>query len=186
MRFLDAIEHPERFETGLERLAARPPALPSAGRSIQSATRSRISAAGSRVSIVGCRPTPDNRSASTSTAPTATPRITDRHPSEPCPYSRPSPPPPVDGPPTVPPRPYPIKDHNNENAAQGQYLHGIQHRLRRRVGRHPFRHADPTDSHSRSAIRLMCLGWWIGWTSATIARVVYPPPKKRRSTVTTT
>jgi hypothetical protein len=43
-----------------------------------------------------------------------------------------------------------------------------------------------TDSHTRSAIRLMCLGWWIGWTSATIARVVYPPPKKRRSTVTTT
>jgi hypothetical protein len=29
MRFLDAIEHPERFETGLERLAARPSVLPS-------------------------------------------------------------------------------------------------------------------------------------------------------------
>ena len=22
-------------------------------------------------------------------------------------------------------------------------------------------------------------GWWIGWTSATIARYVYPPPKSR-------
>jgi hypothetical protein len=22
-------------------------------------------------------------------------------------------------------------------------------------------------------------GWWIGWLSATIARAVYPPPKKR-------
>ncbi len=25
------------------------------------------------------------------------------------------------------------------------------------------------------------LGWLIGWTSATIARLVYPPPKKRSS-----
>jgi hypothetical protein len=25
------------------------------------------------------------------------------------------------------------------------------------------------------------LGWLIGWTSATIARLVYPPPKKRPS-----
>ena len=23
----------------------------------------------------------------------------------------------------------------------------------------------------------VCGGWWIGWTSATIARAVYPPPK---------
>lgn len=22
-------------------------------------------------------------------------------------------------------------------------------------------------------------GWWVGWTSATIARYVYPPPKSR-------
>lgn len=22
-------------------------------------------------------------------------------------------------------------------------------------------------------------GWWLGWTSATIARFVYPPPKSR-------
>ena len=25
--------------------------------------------------------------------------------------------------------------------------------------------------------RLIGAGWWIGWTSATIARSVYPPPK---------
>jgi hypothetical protein len=25
------------------------------------------------------------------------------------------------------------------------------------------------------------LGWLLGWTSATIARVVYPPPAKRKS-----
>jgi hypothetical protein len=24
------------------------------------------------------------------------------------------------------------------------------------------------------------MGWWSGWTSATIARVSYPPPKKLR------
>lgn len=42
-----------------------------------------------------------------------------------------------------------------------------------------------TDSQTRNTIRLTCLGWWIGWTSAAIARVVYPPPKKRRSIVTT-
>lgn len=25
----------------------------------------------------------------------------------------------------------------------------------------------------------VCGGWWLGWTSATIARYVYPPPKSR-------
>jgi hypothetical protein len=35
-----------------------------------------------------------------------------------------------------------------------------------------------TDSETRSAIRSFCVGWWSGWTSATIARVVYPPPKE--------
>jgi hypothetical protein len=29
-------------------------------------------------------------------------------------------------------------------------------------------------------ILMAFIGWVIGWTSATIARVVYPPPKKRR------
>jgi hypothetical protein len=24
----------------------------------------------------------------------------------------------------------------------------------------------------------MCVGWWSGWTSATIARLSYPPPEK--------
>ena len=27
----------------------------------------------------------------------------------------------------------------------------------------------------------VCGGWWIGWTSATIARYVYPPPRSRRA-----
>jgi hypothetical protein len=35
-----------------------------------------------------------------------------------------------------------------------------------------------TDSETRSAIRSFCVGWWSGWTSATIARVVYPPPNE--------
>jgi hypothetical protein len=35
-----------------------------------------------------------------------------------------------------------------------------------------------TDSETRSALRLFCVGWWSGWTSATIARVAYPPPKE--------
>lgn len=35
-----------------------------------------------------------------------------------------------------------------------------------------------TDSQTRNTIRLMCAGWWLGWMSASIARVVYPPPKK--------
>ena len=25
----------------------------------------------------------------------------------------------------------------------------------------------------------VCAGWWMGWTSATIARYGYPPPKSR-------
>ena len=27
-------------------------------------------------------------------------------------------------------------------------------------------------------LRTTCAGWWMGWTSATIARVAYPPPKQ--------
>ena len=40
-----------------------------------------------------------------------------------------------------------------------------------------------TDSQKRNTIRLMCAGWWLGWTSAGIARVVYPPPKKPKPEV---
>jgi hypothetical protein len=42
------------------------------------------------------------------------------------------------------------------------------------------------NSHTQRTFWLVSLGWWIGWTSATIARAVYPPPNKRRSTTTTT
>ena len=34
------------------------------------------------------------------------------------------------------------------------------------------------DPEARNTLRLSCIGWWSGWTSATIARVSYPPPKK--------
>lgn len=34
------------------------------------------------------------------------------------------------------------------------------------------------DSQTRNTLRLVCSGWWIGWTSATIARIGYPPPKQ--------
>jgi hypothetical protein len=37
----------------------------------------------------------------------------------------------------------------------------------------------------RDQIQTTCAGWWMGWTSATIARFVYPPPKKWRSPTTT-
>ena len=33
------------------------------------------------------------------------------------------------------------------------------------------------DSQTWNTLRLVCGGWWIGWTSATIARIAYPPPK---------
>jgi hypothetical protein len=33
------------------------------------------------------------------------------------------------------------------------------------------------DPDGRKTLRLVCSGWWIGWTSATVARVGYPPPK---------
>jgi hypothetical protein len=33
------------------------------------------------------------------------------------------------------------------------------------------------DAHTWNTLRLVCGGWWIGWTSASIARVGYPPPK---------
>jgi hypothetical protein len=33
------------------------------------------------------------------------------------------------------------------------------------------------DSETWNTLRLVCGGWWIGWTSATIARIGYPPPK---------
>jgi hypothetical protein len=34
------------------------------------------------------------------------------------------------------------------------------------------------DSQTRNTLRLVCSGWWIGWTSATIARIGFPPPKQ--------
>jgi phosphatidylserine synthase len=34
------------------------------------------------------------------------------------------------------------------------------------------------DSQNRNMLRLVCGGWWSGWTSATIARAGYPPPQK--------
>src|SRR5579872_1098008 len=33
------------------------------------------------------------------------------------------------------------------------------------------------DPENRTTLRLVCGGWWMGWTSATIARIGYPPPK---------
>lgn len=33
------------------------------------------------------------------------------------------------------------------------------------------------DAQARNTLQLVCGGWWIGWTSATIARIGYPPPK---------
>jgi hypothetical protein len=34
------------------------------------------------------------------------------------------------------------------------------------------------DSQTRNTLRLVCSGWWMGWTSATIARIGYPAPKQ--------
>jgi hypothetical protein len=34
------------------------------------------------------------------------------------------------------------------------------------------------DVEARKPIQLFCAAWWSGWTSATIARVGYPPPQK--------
>lgn len=33
------------------------------------------------------------------------------------------------------------------------------------------------DAKTRNTLQLVCGGWWMGWTSATIARIGYPPPK---------
>lgn len=33
------------------------------------------------------------------------------------------------------------------------------------------------DSQTWNTLRLVCSGWWMGWTSATLARIGYPPPK---------
>jgi hypothetical protein len=33
------------------------------------------------------------------------------------------------------------------------------------------------DSQTRNTLRLVCGGWWMGWTSATIARIGFPPPR---------
>jgi hypothetical protein len=35
-----------------------------------------------------------------------------------------------------------------------------------------------SDSQTRNTLRLVCGGWWLGWASATIARIVYPPPEQ--------
>lgn len=33
------------------------------------------------------------------------------------------------------------------------------------------------DAPTWRALRLVCGGWWVGWTSATVARAGFPPPK---------
>lgn len=33
------------------------------------------------------------------------------------------------------------------------------------------------DAETRRTMQIGCAGWWSGWTSATIARAAYPPPK---------
>ena len=33
------------------------------------------------------------------------------------------------------------------------------------------------DAHARHELQIVCGGWWMGWTSATIARIGYPPPE---------
>lgn len=33
------------------------------------------------------------------------------------------------------------------------------------------------ESQAWTTLRLVCSGWWVGWTSATIARAGLPPPK---------
>lgn len=33
------------------------------------------------------------------------------------------------------------------------------------------------DSPTRCTLQLVCGGWWLGWASASIARIGYPPPK---------
>jgi len=38
------------------------------------------------------------------------------------------------------------------------------------------------DSATRHTFLLVFGGWWIGWLSATIARAIYPPPKRHTST----
>jgi hypothetical protein len=34
------------------------------------------------------------------------------------------------------------------------------------------------DSQTGNTLLPVCGGWWMGWTSATIARIGYPPPKQ--------
>jgi NO-binding membrane sensor protein with MHYT domain len=34
------------------------------------------------------------------------------------------------------------------------------------------------DPKTWNTLWLVCSGWWMGWTSATIARLGYPPPKQ--------
>jgi hypothetical protein len=35
-----------------------------------------------------------------------------------------------------------------------------------------------TDRETQKTLGRFCVGWWSGWISATIARVLYPPPKQ--------
>jgi hypothetical protein len=34
------------------------------------------------------------------------------------------------------------------------------------------------DKQKQHDMVVCCAGWWIGWVSATIARAVYPPPRR--------
>ena len=34
------------------------------------------------------------------------------------------------------------------------------------------------DAQDQKVLGLVCGGWWMGWTSATIARIGFPPPRQ--------
>jgi hypothetical protein len=36
-----------------------------------------------------------------------------------------------------------------------------------------------SSDHTRRTVLYVFLGWWLGWTSATIARALYPPPARK-------
>ena len=71
-----------------------------------------------------------------------------------------------------------LSDAAVTDEATAQHLHGVQHRLRRRVGVILLLARRRLDSQTRNTLRLVCSGWWMGWTSATIARIGHPPPKQ--------
>ena len=71
-----------------------------------------------------------------------------------------------------------LTDEGDESHVEATELLGLQHRLFPGVGHSSAMGAAKAKNGTFHNILLVFAGWSLCWVSATIARFVYPPPKR--------